>query len=244
MSFFYHGADNDSRIQSKIDRQAALSHAYFDRRKVQMMINMIKERYKTIYLTYVKAFLIGWAVFLSAIVLTMAICSILHVNPQSFFKELAGRFPDYRSDDRAFAGIFSNNVNACLRMFVLSLIPILFLPWLSVVSNGALIGFVLYVVVYLRLNFVKIVLLGLLPHGIIECAAIILTACMATNLQKLWIKKIKNMFRRKKNRQPTDSLTHCLIKTAEQFLLVVLPLVLVAAMIEAYISGYLLNRFM
>jgi stage II sporulation protein M len=86
--------------------------------------------------------------------------------------------------------------------------------------------------------------LGVLPHGIIEISVYILSACIATRFQKLWMNKIKNLFRRKASKKPLESLSLMLRQICGQFFFVLLPALVIAAFIEAYLSKYLLDKFM
>lgn len=57
------------------------------------------------------------------------------------------------------------------------------------------------------------------------------------------MRKIKNVFKRKVNKKPLDSLLLNIAKIVKQFILIILPAIAIAAFIEAYISKYLLDKF-
>lgn len=207
------------------------------------MIEKVMGIYKGL-IEYKKAFICGWVIFIATAVFTAIICSMLSMNIKSLINGLDNNFPSYHSQLSSFEGILLNNIKTCLQIFVLSLIPILFLPWISIIFNSALLGFIAYVVIALHQNIFKMFALGMLPHGIIEYSVYILCACIATRFQKLWIKKIKNLFRRKTNKKPLENLFVMLRQICGQFIFVLLPALVIAAFIEVYISKYLLDKFM
>jgi uncharacterized membrane protein SpoIIM required for sporulation len=208
------------------------------------MINEIKRVYRQAYYDNKKEFLIGWELFILITILTAIICSVLHINIVHMFKEMDNKFPSYHSQFPAFMGIFLNNIKTCLQILVISFIPILFLPWISIIFNSAVIGFMVYAVIYVHQNVFKMFILGVFPHGIIEYSAFILSACITIKFQRLWIKKIKNVFKHKTNKKPLGSLFTIFLQIFEQFILIILPLILIASFIETYISKFLLDKFM
>ncbi|TGA97059.1 stage II sporulation protein M [Sporolactobacillus shoreae] len=208
------------------------------------MIDRIKSIYQDTYLQNVKVFLVGWIIFIFTAVVTAIVCGMLHVDLISILKDLNNNFPSYHSQFSSFIGIFLNNIKTCLQILIFSLIPILFFPWISIIFNGAVIGVVAYLIVAIHKNLFKMILLGLLPHGVIEISMFILCACFTIKIQRLWIDKIKNIFRSKLKKKPVDRLWIYYKQTFEQFVLIIIPGIAVAAFIEAFITSYLLDHFM
>jgi membrane glycosyltransferase len=97
-----------------------------------------------------KAFICGWGAFIATAVLTAIICSMLPLNIKSLMNGLDHSFPSYNSPLSSFGGILLNNIKTCLQIFVFALIPILFFPWISIIFNSALLGFIAYVVIALH----------------------------------------------------------------------------------------------
>jgi stage II sporulation protein M len=122
-----------------------------------------------------------------------------------------------------FLFIFLNNSIKTLISLVLGfffgLIPIIF-----IIINGLVIGLVIYIVGQ-DYGFSKIIL-GLLPHGIFEIYATILTQAMGLWLGMRFYKKISKKEPFKPN----------LIWALKKYFKIALPLLLAAALIESFIT--------
>lgn len=208
------------------------------------MIEFILSVYKETFYKNKRAFIVGWIIFISTSGLTALLCSLLHINIKNIINGLDNAVPTYHDQFTAFVGMFLNNLKTCTQILFLGLIPILFLPWLSVIFNSALLGFVAYIIVDMHQNIFKVFLLGIFPHGILEYSVYILSACIATKFQVLWINKIKNLFRRKIHKQSLESLSEIIKQMVLQFFFILIPWILIAALIEAFVSKYLLDVFM
>ena len=125
--------------------------------------------------------------------------------------------------------IFINNIVVALLVLLAGMIP--FLPVVIVVGNGAIIG--VFIDLLWRMNLLQpgsfiSGMIGLVPHGLFELSAIFLAASIGTTalLKLIFHKKI----------QPLQSRLQFLAYSIKWFALVVVPLLIVAAMIEAFIS--------
>lgn len=134
--------------------------------------------------------------------------------------------------------IFLNNLFVSFIMYVSGFF--LIVPFLIVLSNGVIIGvflsFLYRTDVLLPGNFLSS-LAGLLPHGIFELAAFFLVGALSI------VVTIKLMF--PQHVEPKKKLRTVLLESVERFVLIVLPLLLFAAVIETFVSpqvSFLLNR--
>ncbi len=125
-------------------------------------------------------------------------------------------------------GIFINNLRACANITVMGLVPFLFIPYVSVMMNGMLVGAVLGIVSGSFSQTVIYFVTLILPHGIFEIPAVALSGAMGTSLCILISAKI---FGRKREER---ILTRA-VMTARTFFVMVLPLVAVAAVIEGIV---------
>jgi stage II sporulation protein M len=208
------------------------------------VINQIKDVYKKTYYDNKKMFLIGWGIFIFTVCLSAFICSLLHININNILNGANSKLPSYHSQFAALTGIFINNIKVCAKILVISFIPILFLPWLSIIFNSALLGLMAYAVVSVQQNVFNMFIFGVLPHGILEYSAFILSACIATKLQRLWINKLKKFFKRRTSKKTLDSMLINLKDITKQFILIILPSIAIASLIETYVSKFLLDQFM
>lgn len=134
-------------------------------------------------------------------------------------------------------GILGNNARSAAVSMALGLLPFLFLPAFSLLVNGVVIGGVLAVVAGQQGASVgQLVVFGLLPHGIFELPAILLAIAaglwLCLNMCRLILKKPSAL--------PLEEALPALLRL---FLLTVLPLLIVAAAIEGYLTPRLIAMF-
>lgn len=123
-------------------------------------------------------------------------------------------------------GLFKNNVKASLFSFGLGIVPLVFLPVLSILINGAVIGAVFIIV---RGQFTLLTYtLSLLPHGIFEIPAFLLAASSGIYLCRALTSKVFG--------RGGEDLKGLVKRQVQVFIFVVVPLLALAALIEAYIS--------
>jgi len=138
---------------------------------------------------------------------------------------------DAQTGELAF-GLFWNNSVACLLIFLSGFIPV-FLPTLAIICfNGAIIGIIM---AYLKFNgnsVMEFLLAGVVPHGIFEIPAIILAGALAVTITLGVYQKLDN------RRFPLKSVILDAFKT---FLFVCLPLLLIAALVESFITPWFLG---
>ena len=133
-------------------------------------------------------------------------------------------------------GLLTNNWTAMLMAVVYGFVPFLFLPAITLVSNGMLIGLMAawYQSSGLSLG---LFLAGILPHGIFELPALIFASacgvCLCRNMCR--------MVTSSPNRLPMVELLSDLLRV---LLLVVLPMTVAAAFIEAFVTPVVMALFM
>ncbi|MBU0731815.1 stage II sporulation protein M [Patescibacteria group bacterium] len=131
--------------------------------------------------------------------------------------------------------IFLNNLEVSALLLVLGITVVV--PILVVVSNGLMIGIFFDFIVRLEAIEPGILLssiIGVIPHGIIEIPVFVFTASFGVALLIKLIAPKKFI--------PNKSRSRVLLDIVLRYLLIVLPLFLLAAFIEAYISPLLSNK--
>ncbi|MFA6027314.1 MAG: stage II sporulation protein M [Patescibacteria group bacterium] len=132
--------------------------------------------------------------------------------------------------------IFINNLVVTLTLFITAII--FFLPLLIIFFNGLIIGVFLelayYTDSYQPGNFITTIA-ALIPHGIFEIPGFIIGAVIGINLfLKLFLgKRIFSTRTRKES----------LLFYLRQFFALCLPLLLIAALVEATVSSYVMDSF-
>ena len=135
----------------------------------------------------------------------------------------------------SYIGIVMNNLYACGLCIGLGLVPFLFLTAWGVISNCMVIGAVLgYGSASGVLPPFRAIVFGLLPHGIFELPAIFLSMAMGLYLCRTLSLKILG-------RAKEERIMPMLNAFAKTFVLVIVPLVVVAAVVECCVTPLLLE---
>lgn len=150
--------------------------------------------------------------------------------------EEAGAFEDITSGS-LFTFLLKNNLRAVLITVLLGFIPFLFLSSISSIATTASVGVILAVTKINGGNAGMLFLTGIVPHGVLELPAIFLAGsigiylCMQT-FRKLFTGKGKDV-----------RYTQVLKQVGTSFLFVVVPMIILAAVIEAFITPILILKF-
>lgn len=140
------------------------------------------------------------------------------------------------SDDISFGYIFSHNVRTVLIVFVLGFFSFGILGQFLYIINIGVIGGVLAGLNYVGLSAFHLFLAGILPHGIFELPAIMLAGAAVLHLGAALITP--------SSKTMGEVVIYNLADWAKVFVGVILPLLLVAALVETYITPHLLLNAM
>lgn len=133
-------------------------------------------------------------------------------------------------------GIFLNNLRACAFTMVYGLIPFLQLPALALGVNALLLGVLAAWYVSEGLSLLAY-LAALLPHGILELPALLLAFAMG-----LYV--CGHLTRRCRKDESALHVWDCLVLISRMLLLVLIPLLAAAALVEAYITPAVASLFL
>lgn len=132
--------------------------------------------------------------------------------------------------------LFINNLQACAVIMLYGLIPFIMLPALSLGVNAMMLG--VLAALYLSEGLSLAAYLALLiPHGIFELPAMALAFAMG-----LYI--CGQVTRRCKRDKTARSVLNCLTLASQLLVLVMLPLLAAAAVIEAYVTPWMASFFL
>ncbi|MGG2094883.1 stage II sporulation protein M [Bacillus sp. S13(2024)] len=134
-------------------------------------------------------------------------------------------------------GILKNNVVSCSIYILVGLIPFFFIPYAYSVFNGTIIGVLIYSGFIKGVSIFKLIFLGLLPHGITELSALFLSLSIGLYICTNVSKKI--FFRNAKIK-----LIEVFKYSFTTFALIVIPLVIISAIIEGFITKALVSNFL
>ena len=133
-------------------------------------------------------------------------------------------------------GLLMNNWRAMLLSAAYGFIPFLFLPVISLVVNGALLGIMASFYMANGMSMV-LFLAGILPHGILELPALVLSIACGAYLCRNMCRLVASSPRR----TPMVELLGDLLRV---LVLLVAPMVVAAAFIECYITPVIMALFL
>lgn len=180
-------------------------------------------------------FTAGWA-FVGIVALSFAASLLFPDQADAIITRYAqmlqqGGLTDESGNIQLFALLMNNLVAMTLSM-VYGLIPFIRLPALTLGVNGATLGLFAGYYMHQNISLLKY-LLGILPHGIFELTALILSAAMGLYL----CETVTNALTKKQ----TGSVGAAVSRCCRVLLLWVLPLLVIAALVETYITPILFN---
>lgn len=152
--------------------------------------------------------------------------------------------------------LFYHNARASVVAVAAGSVPFLFLPILDPLLNGAVLGLLVSVIKHQGLDVPRLILTQILPHGVFELTAILYATSLGLYLSAGMGKKAQAAWRNRKRLRQTEpaaapDATNFLETFPERvaaqpeslawnvfrsFVLVVLPLLLIAAFIEGFVT--------
>ena len=131
--------------------------------------------------------------------------------------------------------LLANNISACGLMMLYGFIPLVRLPALALGTNAMVMGCMAAVYVQNDVSLLSYVI-AILPHGIFELPAMFLSFAMGLYI----CDNITRFFRRDKS---ACSPWTCTVWLARYHLLVLIPLLTAAALVEVYVTPHILALF-
>ena len=130
---------------------------------------------------------------------------------------------------------FIQNSRANLFVIISGLIPFLFIPVIIMIFNSIVNGFAIgaFALVY-KLSFFKSFLVGIAPHGILEYAINILGFALGIILCKQMISGIKT-------KNIITTMSYYILNSLRVYILIILPILLIAGIIESSITPKVIN---
>jgi stage II sporulation protein M len=135
-----------------------------------------------------------------------------------------------RNNSDLFILIIKNNIVVSLIMFALSFIPVVILPPYLVLSTFSSVGVALAYIKSKGGDPIIALLTSILPHGVLEISAMLFTSSIGIYMSLAIAKKIFS-----KKRQEIH-LKGIFVQALRSFLLVSIPLIVLAAVIEGFIT--------
>ncbi len=168
-------------------------------------------------------------------------------------QRLLEKIPVHKGRLVLFIAIVFNNATAAGLAVLAGLVPVLFLPALAVVINGAVMGILSALLTLKGSGLGSVLIFGLAPHGIFEIPAFLYAAALGIRLtswltrfigQELFGSGTPDLSAATALDPRAESFSCLLVRTFRSWLLVVVPLLLIAAVMEAFVTPLLINAFL
>lgn len=154
-----------------------------------------------------------------------------HHQTEEIIKQLQSLYSPAKEEDSLglFIFILENNITKLLAALILGIFAGL-IPLASVFVNGMLLG--IFACVILEKSSWPFLIAGILPHGIFEIPALILSTAIGIRIGAVAVRKL---FGRK------EKFIDEFAKGLQFFISVVVPILFLAALIETYVTSYILS---
>jgi stage II sporulation protein M len=201
------------------------------------------EEWKWFKEKYLKIFIFVLITYIAIALLSHIVLVNNPVQSQKKFMELtkiiSEKIPEQATGIELCLVIFMNNLKVSLFSILLGLIPFIFLPFFGAITNGFSIGIITSAIYIKGLKLGPFLLFTIVPHGILELPSILYAASIGIFLSLQISKRI--LRGHESSDEPFYLILRRIFKT---WVGVIIPLLLVAAIIEAFITPFLVKIFL
>lgn len=188
-----------------------------------------------------KRIIIFFSISMSLMLISGIITYIVNPNIE-IIKNIQGLPEDKQRAEgleKVWQYIINNGFKVPLQMLILSIIPIPFLYSANLISTSILTGFVFTLLIRVDLHLGLIGVGSSIPHTVLELLSYAVFAAALYLLNKSIIRMISNLFR--KNKKTKISFLKSIVTVAKVYMLLVLPLSIIAAFLETYFTNFLMD---
>ncbi|MGH1163378.1 stage II sporulation protein M [Bacillus mycoides] len=209
----------------------------FRKKEVEIISNVIN---KIVFKRATNFFILGVALTVIATIITF----VINPNLKEIMEGVGNRLPDQIKESTGIEKVWSFIINNAfivpLQMFILALVPIQFLYVISIILTVSLPGILFGV--GLQVDFQKGfgVIISSIPHYFFEIFAFCLFAAILFELNQSIRIKLKNIFKKDKERV---SLSKKILEVIKIYVVLTLPIMIIAAFLETYIADIILDLF-
>lgn len=175
-----------------------------------------------------------------SVIITIAAAGITYIiNPDihGIMSNLNDWTPESIKDEaglnKVWEYIVNNGMMVPMQMFILSLIPIQFLYLINIIVTVTLPGILFGMIFQFDLGKGMSMMVSSIPHYLFEVFAFCIFAAVLFELNKSLRLKIKTVLKKEEQKLFIGS---TVITTVKTYILLVLPLIITAALLETYIA--------
>jgi stage II sporulation protein M len=171
-------------------------------------------------------------------------------------KALMEKLPVLEGGFKLFIAIFLNNLFVATLAMLAGLIPFLFIPVWAVGINAIAMGIISSYVYIKGYNLFALLVLGIVPHGIIEIPTLLYACSLGVLLSMRVIRILTNMsssvqkpgslaaIEKTQGEGREEAFIAAFKRVLRAWLLVIIPLLLLAAAIETFITPHLVQLYL
>lgn len=195
---------------------------------------------KVVFKRAINFFILGIALTVIATIITV----IINPDLKEIMEGVGNRLPDQVKKSTGIEKVWSYIVNngfiVPLQMFILALIPIQFLYVINIILTVSLPGILFGIV--LQADFKKGfgIIISSIPHYLFEVFALCLFAAILFELNKFIRIKLKIIFKKDKEKV---FLSKKILEVIKIYVVLTLPIIIVAALLETYTADIILDLF-
>lgn len=175
-----------------------------------------------------------------SVIITIAaagVTYIINLDIHGIMSNLNDRTPESIKDEeglnKVWEYIVNNGMMVPMQMFILSLIPIQFLYLINIIVTVTLPGILFGMIFQFDLGKGMSMMVSSIPHYLFEVFAFCIFAAVFFELNKSLRLKIKTVLKKEEQKLFIGS---TVITTVKTYILLVLPLIITAALLETYIA--------
>ncbi|MEX2948425.1 stage II sporulation protein M [Staphylococcus warneri] len=182
-----------------------------------------------------------WFIFAMIILIISFILSTIFSPSLDTFKSIGDKIPSSLDKatglNKVWEYIINNGFRVPLQMLILSLIPIPFLYCINLISTSTITGIIFGFVIHFDFHKGLIMILSSIPHAIVEILAMCFVVSSLYKLNQAIIRKIGNLFRKEKKQK--YSVNQALSQLIKTYILIALPIYIIAAFLETYFTEWI-----
>lgn len=141
------------------------------------------------------------------------------------------------SNTEIFLFILKNNLYVSMIIFLIGFIPIVILPLFMSIATFLSVGIMLAGIEVAGQSSVKALVTSILPHGIIEILGLVLVTSISMYMSLQIAKKLFS------SQRAEISIGKVIGESVKSFVLLVVPMIVIAALIEGYITPVIIEKF-
>lgn len=175
------------------------------------------------------------------LIITTIFCYFVHpsLNELKHMGNAREKIGNTKGLEKVWKYIVNNGFRVPLQMFILALLPIPYLYLISLVVTIIMLGIALGFFLSLDLHKGLIGCIATIPHYTFEIMSFCILTSVLYMLNKAITRRFTNLFR--KSKKENYAIKDNLINVIKSYVLIALPLIIIASFLETYVSNFIFN---